>query len=139
MLISINPRKAFSSANLFARITYFTFIAQALALAAFAVTKGSLFGGKASIVIAILDALLAYLVVDTGLLFLRGKPNGVKIGFVISLFTGAYYLHSLHHSNLNLVGLVFSALTILMLLIPQSKKHIVRKPKKSLVAPTPER
>lgn len=139
MLISINPRKAFLSANIFAKLAYFTFIAQAVAVFAFAVTRGSLFGGKASLVIAILDALLAYLIVDTGLLFLRGKPNGVKIGFVFSLLTGAYYIHSINHSSLNIVGAGFSVLTILMLALPQSRKHIVHKPKKSMVAPKPER
>ena len=138
MLISINPRKAFSKANFFARVTYLTFILQGIALLVFALTRGSLFGGKASIVVAILDVIAVYLVIDTGLLFLRGKANGVKVGLVISLLTGVYYTHALHHSSMNIVGLTFSVSTIFMLLLPQSRKHIEKKPKKSMVAPKPE-
>lgn len=132
MFLAISPRKPFAKANLFARLTYLTIFVQGLLLFAFALSRGSLFGGKIGIAIAILDFIAGYLVIDNGLLFLRGKPNGRIMGFLITILNMGYYINAFDQSALNKVGAVVSVLVFLLLLLPKSNEHMVKNKKTKL-------
>lgn len=129
MIISFNPKKSFLKANSTAKITYLGIVAQALFLASFALSRGKFFGAHISLLVAGLDLIAAYLVLDNGLLYLRGKPTGRTLAILISLGAGVYYYFHIKYGFMNILALLLCAKTTIMMFLPKARAHIV-KPKK---------
>lgn len=130
MLISFSPRKSFAKVNLMAKIAYLGIAAQALFLASLALSQGKLFGANISLLVAGLDLIAAYLILDNGLLYLRGKPLGRTLAILISIGLGLYYYFHIDSGPMNILALILCANTLGMMFLPKAREHII-KPKKT--------
>lgn len=126
MFLSMNPKKPWGEVNTLAKVTYLSIVAEALIFFAYAVSGGSLFGGHISIILRALSVLQAYLILDNGLVYLRGKASlGVPLAFIINILLGWIYFKHISHP-LDQVGVAVAVISSILLLIPASRKHIAK-------------
>ena len=124
MFLSMNPKKPWGAVNTLAKITYLSIVVEALLFFAYAVSGGSLFGGHLSVIWRVASAFGAYLILDNGLVYLRGKASlGVQIALVVNLLLAWFYTKHISHA-LDKVALASAVISFILLLLPASRKHI---------------